>query len=68
MPRVTIRTGIIAPDGQEEVLTEYICDWPDCPNVAEHVTGVVRELAFAAVMCKEHAAMLRKPKAAPDSN
>ena len=68
MPRVTIRTGIIAPNGQEEVLTEYLCDWPDCPNVADHVAGVVRELAFAAVMCSEHAAMLNKRKSAPDSN
>ena len=68
MPRVTIRTGVIASNGQEEVLTEYICDWPDCPNVAEHVAGVFRELGLAAVMCDEHASMLRKPKAAPDSN
>ena len=68
MPRVTIRTGNIAPNGQEEVLTEYICDWPDCPNVAVHVAGVVRELALAAVMCQEHAAMLHKPRSAPYSN
>ena len=68
MPLVTIKTGISAPDGQEEVLTEYICDWPDCPNVAEHVAGVVREPALAAVMCRAHAAMLHKRKSAPDSN
>jgi hypothetical protein len=68
MPLVTIRTGIIAPNGQEEVLTEYLCDWPDCPNVAEHVAGVVRELGLAAVMCEEHAAMLRKRRSASDSH
>lgn len=67
MPRVTIRTGIIGPNGQEEVLTEYMCDFPDCPNVAEHVAGVIRELGVAAVMCDQHAAT-RKPKAKPDSN
>ena len=68
MPRVTIKTGIIASHGEEEVLTEYICDWPDCPNVAQHVAGVVRELALVAVMCDEHAQMLRKRRSAPDSN
>ena len=68
MPRVTIRTGIIGPNGQEEVLTEYMCDWPDCPNVAEHVAGVVRQLGLAAVMCDQHAATQRKPKPSPDSN
>jgi hypothetical protein len=68
MPRVTIRTGFIAPNGQEEVLAEYLCDWPDCPNVAEHVAGVVRELGLGAVMCDEHATMLRKPGPAPGSN
>jgi hypothetical protein len=26
MPRLTIKTGIVAEDGQEEVLTEYLCD------------------------------------------
>ena len=68
MPRVTIKTGIIGPDGQEEVLAEYQCDWPDCPNVGEHVAGVVRELALAAVMCQAHAAMLQKriPPRQPD--
>ena len=68
MPRVTIRTGIIGPNGQEEVLTEYMCDWPDCPNVAEHVAGVVRQLGLAAVMCDQHATAPRKPKPSPDSN
>ncbi len=53
MPQVTIRTVV---DGREETLTEYICDWPDCPNVATTVVGLVRELRIRAVMCAEHAA------------
>jgi hypothetical protein len=68
VPRVTIKTGIISANGQEEVLTDYICDWPDCPNVAEHVAGVVRELRLVAVVCEEHAAMLRNRRSASDSN
>lgn len=59
MPRVTIKTGIAGEDGLEEVLGEYLCDWPDCANVAEEVIGAVREVAAVCVMCKEHAARLR---------
>ena len=55
MPLVTIRTGHLAPDGREEVLVEYHCDWPDCPNIATQVVGCVRELGFSTVMCHEHA-------------
>lgn len=53
MPQVTIRTII---DGREEALTEYLCDWHDCPNVAIAVSGVVRELKMHAAFCAEHAA------------
>ena len=54
-----IRTTV---NGREESLSEYLCDWPDCPNVAVEVVGVVRELRIRAVMCAEHAARLaRKP-------
>ena len=60
MPGVRIRTGMIDATGHEEVLSEYLCDWPDCPNVAEHVVGVVRELGAAVVMCDQHAEQLRK--------
>jgi hypothetical protein len=56
MPRVTIRTGILAPDGREEELSEYLCDWPDCPNIATEVVGCVREFGLSTVMCHEHAA------------
>jgi len=56
MPRVTLRTE--TADGKEDTLTEYICDWPDCPNVAEHVVGVVRELRKFAVVCAPHARLM----------
>jgi hypothetical protein len=55
VPQVTIRTTI---DGQEETLSEYLCDWADCPNVAVEVLGAVRELSFHAAVCAEHAALL----------
>ena len=55
MPHVTIKTGIAGPDGCEEELSEYLCDWPDCPNVAEHVLGCVKELSLPLALCGEHA-------------
>ena len=60
MPRVTIKTGLIADDGREEVLTEYLCDWPDCPNVAEHLVDVPGELRALCMICAEHAARRTK--------
>jgi hypothetical protein len=59
MPCVAIKTGVIGADGQEVVLTEYLCDWPDCANVAEHVVGVVRDVAMAYAVCPEHAGMVQ---------
>ena len=55
MPQVTIKTGIIGPDGREEQLSEYICDHPGCPNIGTHMLGVVVELRICAVVCDEHA-------------
>ena len=55
MPRVTIKTGVIGPDGCEEELTEYFCDAPGCPNVATEVIGCVRELRLFMATCLEHA-------------
>ncbi|HEX4996697.1 MAG TPA: hypothetical protein VFY29_00620 [Terriglobia bacterium] len=52
MPQVTIRTVI---DDREESISEYICDWPDCPHVAVTVIGVARELGIRTAMCAEHA-------------
>ena len=52
--QVTIKTGFIVPDGPEELLTEYLCDYPDCPNIATHTLGVVLDLGAAAAVCDEH--------------
>jgi hypothetical protein len=60
MPRVTIRTGFVAANGQEEVLTEYLCDWPDCAHVAEYLIPVVSSLRDLSVICREHAALLER--------
>ena len=57
VPRVTLRADTV-DSGEHETLTEYICDWPDCPNVAEHVVGVVRELRAFVAVCPEHARLL----------
>jgi hypothetical protein len=59
MPPVTIKTGIAGPDGREEELTEYLCDWPGCPNIAAHVLGCVKELGLAVAVCEEHATTRR---------
>ncbi len=53
MPQVTIRTIV---DSREETLSEYLCDWPDCPNVPVTVVGVMRESRARTAMCIEHAA------------
>ena len=56
MPQVTLRTTV---DGREESISEFICDWKDCPNVAVEVVGVIRELRAAAMMCAVHAEQFR---------
>jgi hypothetical protein len=33
MPRVTMRTGFIGADGQDEELSEFVCD---APRVSQH--------------------------------
>ena len=60
MPCVTIRTGFLDANGQEEIITDYLCDWPDCANVAERVMGVAREVQAISVLCREHATELQK--------
>jgi hypothetical protein len=55
MPVVTLRTVV---NDREEAVSEYICDWPDCPNIATVVVGVVRELRMRSALCAEHAARL----------
>lgn len=59
MPFVTVKSGIPGPDGNEEQISEYLCDWPDCPNVAKHVLGCVREIGLAAAVCEKHAEKLK---------
>ena len=54
MPWITIRTGRTTPDGQEEKLREYLCDYPGCPNVATHILGCIVELRLLAAVCEEH--------------
>ena len=53
VPRLTLRYSGLA-DREEDTVSEYICDWPDCPNVAEHVLGCIRELRAFVVVCGEH--------------
>jgi hypothetical protein len=60
MPLVTIKTGFHAPDGAEEILTEYVCDWPGCPNVAVHSLGCITELRAMAIVCDEHVPPARR--------
>jgi len=55
MPHVVIKTGFNDPDGREERLTEYFCDWPGCSNVATHVLGCVKGMGAFTVVCREHA-------------
>ena len=55
MPPVTYKTGFLGQDGHEEELTEYLCDWPGCPNVAEHVAACVRDIGLCIALCQEHA-------------
>jgi hypothetical protein len=49
-------------DGREETLSEYMCDWPDCPNVAVEVVGGLRELRVRVAMCAEHVSRLAKQR------
>jgi hypothetical protein len=60
VPQVTIKTGFMTPDGREETLTEYICDYPDCPNYAEHVIGVAGQTGAGLAVCAEHAKRLQR--------
>jgi hypothetical protein len=61
MPRVTIKTGILAPDGKEEVLHEFMCDIDGCPNIATTVVGHSAELRIALAVCEEHAKPFERP-------
>ena len=56
MPVVMIRGAGTTANGEEEVLSEYLCDHPGCPNRAEHVLGCAREIGAGYAVCHEHAA------------
>lgn len=56
MPLVIIRTDTTDADGGEETLSEYLCDYSDCPNTAVHAVGAVPELGSSFAVCAEHAA------------
>jgi hypothetical protein len=58
--RVIIATGFVGADGREEVLSEYQCDCPDCPNPAERAMGFAREFGGGFAVCAEHAAQLER--------
>jgi hypothetical protein len=60
VPSVTINTGFTGEDGREEVLSEYLCDCPGCPNSAVHVIGFARAFGGGFAVCSEHAKLLRK--------
>ncbi len=59
MCQVTIKTGLTTPDGREEELTEYLCDYPNCPNFATRLVGCLVELRLMAAVCEVHAFKLR---------
>jgi len=65
VPQVTIRTGFTGANGEEEVLTEYICDWPECANVAVEVFGYTRERGVFAAVCEEHAVTIKTDREPP---
>jgi hypothetical protein len=45
-------------NGLEETISQYICDWPDCPEVAVHLIAVIPALRLRAMVCREHAARI----------
>jgi len=58
---VTVRIGETTPDGNEEVLTDYMCDWPDCPNTDVRLIGSIAALR-AVVVCEEQALAPARPE------
>lgn len=64
MPRVIIKTGFTDPAGREEQLSEYLCDTPGCPNIANHVLGSVPELGLFVAVCQDHVPQVRSSDSA----
>lgn len=59
MARVTIKTGLMTPDGREEELTAYLCDYPECPNIATHILGPLGDIDLMVAVCELHASELQ---------
>ena len=59
MAQVTVKSGVVGPDGREEQISEYFCDSPNCPNIATQVLGCVSALRLRVALCEEHAEKLR---------
>ncbi len=54
MPRITLRCSESPGNDKEDTVSEYICDAPGCPNIAQHVLGVIAELRAFVAVCPEH--------------
>ena len=48
-------TGIIGDDGKEEVLSEYLCDYPARPNYASQAIGLSSARGIGLALLLEHA-------------
>ena len=59
MSQVVLKTGLFDDDGREETLTEYLCDWPGCPNVAVHALGVAKGIGMSTAVCEDHMAVIK---------
>lgn len=55
MPLTAVRTNSTSGGHSEEVISEYMRDSPDCPNIAVHVIEVARQIN---AVCEEHAELL----------
>ena len=53
MPWVEIKTGMRDPEGNEEVLREYLCDRRGCEKIAPHFLGAIPWIGIAMV-CDDH--------------
>ncbi len=54
MPHISIKTGFTDLDGREEELSEYLCDYPGCPNFATQILGRLVEARTMAAVCDTH--------------
>ena len=53
MPWIKIVTGMPMPDGTTESLKEYVCDTPNCGNLATHLLGIIVELREKSAVCDD---------------